>query len=464
MPRIWRHYVPWSVLAVASADVVVACVALQAGVVLRHLRLAVLALQGLTESSAQVAFIAVSLVVLYVGDMYDLTAQEGRKACLIRAGGCAIAAAIAMATFGFLLPDVQLGRVQLAGAILVWWIGVTAVRMAWLHLAGAPHFQKRVLLLGATAVADALVTEIERRRTQAYKVLGYLDDRSAARIHLTNGFRVLAPMRELSQVARSRGANTVVVTVPTQGERIPVEQILDCKLRGISVEEWPTFYEKLTGKLLIEHLRPAWLALSDGFRQTRLTRTAKRLLDVVTSATVLLLSAPLLALVALLVKLDSTGPALFRQERMGERGRVFTLLKFRTMRRDAEAATGPMWAQEDDPRVTRVGRWLRKSRLDELPQMWNVLRGEMSLVGPRPERPHFVAQLQEKIPFYAQRLLAKPGITGWAQVQYRYGASLEDALEKLRYDLYYIKNHSLLLDLLILLSTVQVVLFGRGAR
>jgi exopolysaccharide biosynthesis polyprenyl glycosylphosphotransferase len=222
-------------------------------------------------------------------------------------------------------------------------------------------------------------------------------------------------------------------------------------------------YERLTGKLLVEDLRPSWLIFSDDYCASRWTRRSKRAFDILLALVVLVLSTPFLVLTALAVWLESGSPILYRQERVGENGRLFTLNKFRSMQKDAEQGT-PVWARAEDDRVTRVGRLIRKTRLDELPQLWNVLRGDMSFVGPRPERPFFVNQLAEQVAFYEQRHAVKPGITGWAQVKYRYGASFEDSLEKLRYDLYYVKYLSIPFDLTILFDTVKVVLFAKGAR
>jgi sugar transferase (PEP-CTERM system associated) len=242
----------------------------------------------------------------------------------------------------------------------------------------------------------------------------------------------------------------------------PAQTLLECRLRGIRVEDWPTFYEKATGKILVTAVRPSWLIFSDGFVKTPRTEIIKRLFDVGASLAGILLSLPLMALAAIAIKLESSGPVLYRQPRLGQNGCVFILNKFRSMRQDAEKETGPVWATQQDSRITRVGGFLRRTRLDELPQLFNVLFGHMSFIGPRPERPEFVSELQKQIPYYIERLAVKPGITGWAQVRYRYGSSVEDAVEKLQYDLYYIKNLSLFLDLLIVLNTVQVVLFARG--
>jgi sugar transferase (PEP-CTERM system associated) len=234
-------------------------------------------------------------------------------------------------------------------------------------------------------------------------------------------------------------------------------------MAGVRVEDATTTYERVTGKILIDDLRPSWLIFSDGFRVSRLARLMKRTIDLTLALALAIVALPVMVLTALLVLLDDGRPVLYRQERVGENGRTFVLSKFRSMRKDAEKGGKPIWAKDGDDRVTRIGRFLRKTRLDELPQLWNVIRGDMSFVGPRPERPFFVDQLSQQIPFYQQRHAVKPGLTGWAQVKYRYGSSLEDATEKLRYDLYYIKHLSVFFDLTIVFDTVKVVLFRKGA-
>jgi sugar transferase (PEP-CTERM system associated) len=234
-------------------------------------------------------------------------------------------------------------------------------------------------------------------------------------------------------------------------------------MNGVRVEDATTTYERVTGKILIDDLRPSWLIFSDGFRVSRWTRLMKRSIDLTLAAALGLVSFPAMVLTAIAIRLEGGGPVLYCQERVGENGRPFTLCKFRSMRQDAEREGQPVWAKDGDNRITRVGRFIRKTRLDELPQLWNVVRGDMSFVGPRPERPYFVEGLAREIPFYQQRHAVKPGITGWAQVKYRYGSSLEDAMEKLRYDLYYIKHLSIIFDLTIVFDTVKVVLFRKGA-
>lgn len=264
------------------------------------------------------------------------------------------------------------------------------------------------------------------------------------------------------RLAQNFMADQVVVSLAERRGFFPVEELLNCKLAGIQVVDAPTFYESATHKLLIENITPSWFIFSHGFKVTWFLRLCKRVLDITASSLGLLFFLPVIPFVILAIKLDSPGPILFRQVRVGEGDKPFTLMKFRSMRRDAESKTGAVWSQENDPRITRVGNFLRRSRLDEIPQLLNILKGDMSLVGPRPERPEFVSELKKRIPYYSERHYVKPGLTGWAQVCYPYGSSVEDAIEKLRYDLYYIKNISILLDFYIVLKTFGVVLLGKG--
>ena len=244
----------------------------------------------------------------------------------------------------------------------------------------------------------------------------------------------------------------------------PTQELLRCRVEGIDVIEGNSFYEMLTGKLIVELINPSWLIFSRGFEKSKVRRVFKRAVDLLLVLLFGLLLGPFLIFMAILIKLESAGPVFFTQDRVGERGRNYMVFKFRSMVQDAEKLSGPVWAQENDPRVTRVGRIMRRLRIDELPQMWNVLKGEMSFVGPRPERDVFVQQLEKVVPYYRERFTVKPGITGWAQVNYGYGASVADAIEKLNYDLFYIKNMSFMMDLLVLLRTVKIVLFGHGVR
>lgn len=266
----------------------------------------------------------------------------------------------------------------------------------------------------------------------------------------------------LLRLAQNFMADRIVVSLGERRGFFPVEELLSCKLAGIEVMDAPSFYEIATQKLLIENITPSWFIFSNGFKVTWFLRLCKRILDITASLAGLLCFLPILPFIVLAIKLDSPGPILFRQTRVGQGDNNFTLMKFRSMSQDAEVKTGAVWSQQNDPRITNVGNFLRRSRLDEIPQLINILKGDMSLVGPRPERPEFVNELKKRIPYYSERHYVKPGLTGWAQVRYPYGSSVEDAIEKLRYDLYYIKNISVMLDFYIIIKTFSVVLLGKG--
>jgi len=320
---------------------------------------------------------------------------------------------------------------------------------------------KRVLVLGVGPMAES-IEAIIRSGSHNYIFAGFINP--IGELALAGETPAVGTLDKLSEAIKRERAQKLVVSLTERRGIMPVGDIMACKLAGLDVVDAVSFYEQMTGKLLVENIQPSWFIFSNGFRVTSFMRAQKRIFDVIISCIGLIFAAPLFPLVALLVKLDSSGPVLFSQDRVGERETIFKVYKFRTMKQDAEKETGAVWAQENDPRVTRIGHFLRKSRLDEIPQLFNVLKGDMSFIGPRPERPEFVEKLKEKIPYYSKRHFLKPGLTGWAQVKYSYGASEEDALEKLRYDLYYIKNYSLLLDFQILLETIKVVMFSRGSR
>ena len=274
---------------------------------------------------------------------------------------------------------------------------------------------------------------------------------------------IIGDYTEISSIVKAGDVDRIIVALDERRGKFPIEQLLYCRLKGIPVEDGIAFTEQLAGKLSVESIHPSFLIFSDGFKSSNIFKRMKRGIDILASLIALTLFFPFILLITLAIKLDSKGPILYQQERVGEDGKIFRLLKFRSMRVDAEAGE-PVWASVNDPRITRVGRVIRKLRLDEIPQMINVLRGEMSFVGPRPERPFFVQQLEKEVPYYSERHVIKPGITGWAQISYRYGASKEDALEKLKYDLYYIKHISIVLDLTIIFETAKIVLLGKGAR
>ena len=456
MLRLYRHYVPAIVFALVAADLSVVTAAMASARLLGYWHPD----GALWHKAAVVA--AVTLLVLYLADLYRVDFRVRRAELASRLFLAVAAGATITAAIGFAFPPLRLGRLAFVHVVGVVALGLLGTRLAWIALGPKRRLNHRVLVLGVGKSA-AVLPELQFSGTRPFTILGFLEDAPDAADRVPEGFELLGKTKDLLSLADELRPDLVLVALAEMRRALPAEDLLECRLRGINVEEWPTFYEKQTGRILVANLRPSWLIFSDGFVKTERTRMVKRVMDIELALIGLGLSLPVMALVALAIKLDSKGPVLFRQKRVGERGRIFVLNKFRSMSVDAER-NGPVWAAAHDPRVTRVGRWLRQTRLDELPQFWNVLVGDMSFVGPRPERPEFVGTLQREIPFYMGRHSVKPGITGWAQVRHRYAASVEDSMEKLQYDLYYIKNLSPLLDLVILLSTLQVVLFARGSR
>ncbi|MBU6440261.1 MAG: TIGR03013 family PEP-CTERM/XrtA system glycosyltransferase, partial [Betaproteobacteria bacterium] len=326
-------------------------------------------------------------------------------------------------------------------------------------------WNRKVLVIGCGAEAQSVAADIEQRGGGAYDLVGFYPSRDDDAPAPGLSAPVLDTARPLASLAGEHDIDDIVVAVREQrGGVLPLRHLLECRTLGIAVHSLAAFSERLKGEVPLDSLKASWLIYGNGFAQGWLRTTIKRLFDVVVALTLLALTWWIMLLAALAIFIEDGAPVLFRQERVGRSGKTFNVLKFRSMRTDAEKDGVARWAQANDSRVTRVGRFVRKTRIDELPQLFNVLRGEMSLVGPRPERPSFVEQLTEQIPFYAIRHSVKPGLTGWAQVRFSYGASLADARRKLQFDLYYVKNHSLVLDAQILLETVRVVVFGEGAR
>jgi sugar transferase (PEP-CTERM system associated) len=402
------------------------------------------------------------LICLYYNDFYDLTVvRSGREVVvrLLQAGG---AASIILALIYFLLPAVAVRDDAFFPSLAIFLAATLVWRSAFNVLIRVPRLVENVLIVGTGPLALGVARQIFHQHDFAYRIVGFVDDGPSH--SMPHGYPdVLGPTSDISQLVQRYNVERIVVAVADRRGRLPIDELIHAKLSGVSVEEATTTYERLTGKVMLENVKPSWLIFSDGFRVSRFHRLLKRIVDIVLSLVGLILSAIPMALTAIAVWLESGKPVLYRQERVGQHGRVFELIKFRSMRVDAEGAT-PIWARADDDRVTLVGRFIRITRLDELPQFWNVLRGDMSFVGPRPERPYFVEMLSQEIPFYHERHAVKPGLTGWAQVKYRYGASIEDATEKLRYDLYYIKHLSVGFDLTIVFDTVKVILFGKGAQ
>ncbi|HXG03136.1 MAG TPA: TIGR03013 family XrtA/PEP-CTERM system glycosyltransferase [Candidatus Binatia bacterium] len=457
MLRVFRHYIPAAALTLLAGDVL-----LIAGAV--WLARATGGWPGYGALWPKVLVVTgVAVFNLHLADLYRPRSAMGRREVVGRLLLALAGTGVGTAAASYAFPSLGLGRLVFLQTIVLTSSGLLLWRLAWVAVRPTDRMRTRVLVLGTGRAVNTLVA-LQRTGSQPFTVLGFVDDDPAAAERVPQGYELLGKSQDLLNIVEELQAELVVVALADMRGAVPTAQLVECRLRGIRVEDWPTFYEKQTGKILVTDLRPSWLIYSDGFVKTTLVQRVKRGIDVVGAAVGLVLTLPLMLLIALAIKCDSRGPVLFRQRRVGQNGRIFVLNKFRSMRQDAEAGSGAVWAQPDDPRVTRVGRLLRKTRLDELPQLFNVLVGHMSFVGPRPERPEFVRLLQREIPFYLGRLAVKPGITGWAQVRHTYAASVDDTLEKLQYDLYYIKNLSPFLDLLIVLDTLQVMLFARGAR
>ena len=381
-------------------------------------------------------------------------------------GGSAIALllAVPLAYVIFHMLPVQ-GRAPnlLELAAMAGVLGLITLRIGADYSKSAPIVRNRVLVYGVGARA-LMVKKALEKAGPTVKITGYYPCTPDEKIEVPH-HRVLRRDQSLTDVVKILRADEIVVAVTDQrGGVLPMRELLDCKLHGVRVYDLAAYFEQMLGQIRLDALRAGWLIFGDGFRQDAWRTLSKRVFDIVFASILLVLASPVMLLTAFLIALESGYPILYRQERVGENGRLFNVIKFRSMRTDAEKDGKPRWAKAGDSRITRVGRVIRKLRIDELPQLFNVLFGQMSLVGPRPERPYFVDQLTAKIPYYAVRHSVKPGVTGWAQVRYHYGGSIEGASEKLQYDLYYVKNHTLLLDLMILFETVGVVLTGKGAQ
>jgi sugar transferase (PEP-CTERM system associated) len=405
---------------------------------------------------------AAFVVCMYYFDLYDSAILSNRREIVSRLVQVLGTASLVLAILYYIYPPLELGR----GIFLIGTAFVAVTLFLWrrlfLVINSVSRFADRVLILGDGLLAEPLAREIRLRPELALNVIGHIPeqaDGNGETWSLEDADRVA----DLPQYIRSQRVDRIIVATGDRKGKLPVEQLLAAKSRGVLIQDATEVYEAITGKVPLESLRLGWLLFSPSFSDFRFLLIYKRLASVLVSAIGLLLGLFLLPFIALAIKLSSPGPILYRQQRVGREG-VFNCYKFRTMRQDAEADTGATWAADDDPRITKVGSFLRSSRLDEIPQLWNVLMGDMSLVGPRPERPEFVEWLSKEIPHYNVRHTIRPGITGWAQVRYRYGSSVEDSKEKLRYDLFYVKNISPGFDLLILFYTIKIILLGRGAK
>ena len=404
------------------------------------------------------------LAGFYLFDLYDFVVMHDRRELVLRLVQALGLAWIALALSFYLYPDLMLGRsisliaLPLALALMVGW----RVTIHW--FLGHPGWGERILIVGSGESAVEIAREVLSRPDAGYRIVGFVGtDSEMVGKSLINP-RVVGVTDELGEVVKRENVDRIVVAMGERRGQFPTDKLLRLSLAGhVTIEEGAAFYERVTGRVSLSMIRPSWLIFTGPGRKAKSTSISRSIVHRLAALVGMVLSLPIVIVTAILIKLDSRGPVFYKQERVGRNGRPFVLMKFRSMRTDAEAG-GPVWATKGDDRTTRVGRVIRKIRVDEIPQFWNILKGEMSFVGPRPERPHFVAQLAQEIPYYEQRHLIAPGLTGWAQIKYPYGASIEDARQKLQYDLFYIKNHSLVFDAIIVFETIKIILFGRGAQ
>ncbi len=413
------------------------------------------------EGTKSIVFVAVLIFSSFLMEIYTNEIKRGKKEIILRVCSTLAVSFLILSALYYVMPGIMFGKRILFLSMIMF----GALQIGW-HITytlclNIPGMAKRVLILGTGPLARR-IGEIIASTNHRHLLSGYVSMASES-VHVPAG-AILGNIHGLVETIKEEKVHKLVVSLSERRGIFPLEDVLNCKFNGVEVIDAPSFYEELTGKLLLENMNPSSFIFCQGFKLNASLKVYKRVFDVFLSVITIILAAPLIPLIALMIKLDSRGPVFFRQVRVGAREKQFVLYKFRTMLQDAESATGAVWSQKNDPRITRLGRFLRKTRLDEIPQLYNVLRGDMSFIGPRPERPEFIEALKELVPYYSERHFVKPGITGWAQVKYAYGSSIEDTIEKLRYDLFYIKHVSLFFDLLIILETIKVVMFGRGGR
>ena len=461
MIRLFKHYIPHAVLLLGLVDLLLLVVAgelawiaraSQAGIETGPVTDRIVPLLGFA--------LTVWVAMISVGVYGSEALRSMRYACarLLVAISLAI---IALSLIDFLIPGATFWRSTLLFAMAISSVLLVLDRLLIGSFIGTAAFRRRVMVLGAGPRAERL-RKLAERPQSGFAIVSY--------IAMADGERVVEEaiarpaIHDLGRFVENLGVSEVVLALEERRNALPLKDLLRIKTHGVHVNDFSSFMERETGRVDLDSLNPSWLIFSDGFSSGRMVSSAlKRIFDILASGALLVLTLPLIVLFALLVKLDGGGPAFFRQTRVGLYGQPFQLIKLRSMRVDAEK-DGAKWADADDPRITRLGRFMRKVRIDELPQVWTVLKGQMSFVGPRPEVPQFVADLEDRLPYYAERHMVKPGITGWAQINYPYGASIEDSRHKLEYDLYYAKNYTPFLDLLILLQTLRVILWPEGAR
>jgi len=455
--RLFNVYYPVRTLVLLAVETTVVFVSFLLGVLLAFPddRYIVLNYQG--GYTKVLIATAVVLICSHWFDLYDAQQFDAKGEMYFRLFLVPGLFALFLAVVGWFFPNVLPGNNASLIALVLLTVGLVAWRAAYGCLVRQPFMQEKVYILGTGERAQRLVQGLRQRKELGVDVIGWTGNVEGA---LTRD----STAAHLMELAEAHKVHRVIVAMPDRRGTFPMQELLQLRLNGVRIEESTSWLEKISGRIEVEQLYPSWLIFADGFRFSSSFNLLRRMLSTFMSLILLLVVLPLLPFIILAIKLDSKGPVVYRQKRVGRAGHTFHCYKFRTMRQDAEADTGPTWAGDDDPRITRVGKFLRTSRIDEIPQLWCVFKGDMAFVGPRPERPEFVEWLTKEIPYYGVRHAVRPGITGWAQVRYKYGNTVEDAKEKLQYDLFYIKNASLGLDILLMFQTIKIVLLGRGAQ
>jgi sugar transferase (PEP-CTERM system associated) len=462
MIRFFRHYIPVSMLLLTLVEFLVFYFTSDFAAT----RYGAIKLIGehADASYKPIMFAAILTLLNSTFGLYDWEWTKGLSSLLTRVGGSLFVAAGVLALGAQLLPLVFPHGTEYLVGIIVAGLAAVLIRLLFMEWGKTDLFKKRILVLGTGTRAAKIEEMAESGEAQGLCIVGFIP--LGAVHHYVPRERILEDTgHSLFETATHLGATEIVVAVrERRGGGLPMTDLLECKLRGLHILDLPAFFERQTGILPLEAINASWMIFAEGFTQGSSRDVVKRLFDLLVSGTFLLMGLPIMLVAAAFIRMESKGPVFYTQQRIGQFGHPFTIFKFRSMFIDAEKDGLPVWARQKDDRTTRVGRFIRRTRIDELPQVLNVFFGHMSFVGPRPERPYFVNELAAQIPYYHARHSVKPGITGWAQVKFPYGASVEDAMNKLQYDLYYVKNHSLFLDLMVLLQTTQVVVLGKGVR
>ncbi len=460
---MWRYIAVRKFTVVATETMLLVCCSLDGFALWFH----EFPLSSPVRNSILLRSVLVAAIIqyfLHLRDVYDFQKTRSAGDFGVRLGQALLMASAVLWALYYLVPIVRAE----GGAFILGYFLCTVFVIAW-HTILRIYFgirspRSNLIVLGTGRLAREIVQTILQKPELGYSVRGFVDDDPALVGTSIVNPKVIGLYQDLPTIIPENNVDRVVVELKDRRGRLPIQSLLEVKTKGIAVEDAADVYERLTGKIALENLKPSWLIFNSGFDISRSLLFRKRVISIIVSGLLMVLFLPVMLLLMVLIKLDSKGPIFFRQERVGQDGEIFTLWKFRSMCEDAEREGGPVWASgPDDQRVTRMGRFLRRTRLDELPQLLNVLRGDMSFVGPRPERPQFVQELEQCIPFYRLRHSVKPGITGWAQINYGYANSVENSVEKLQYDLFYVKNMSTFLDLLIILETIKTVLVRKGS-